>query len=245
MILSSCKVSCQWVAYFSGTKIRWILDNVAGARDLAEKGDLVFGTIDTWLMWKLSGGAIFATDYSNASRSMLFHLKHLQWDEELLAHFHIPKCMMPEVHPSSYVYGMTDPACLGSAIPIAACIGNQQADLFGQACFDKGQAKNSYGEGSFFLMNAGHEFNHSQNGLITTIAWGIGDEVTYALEGSIFVSGATLEWLHRGLGGGWAYFLPCQTPSGLPSKCQTRTMFTSCLLSGDFQLPIGICALQA
>lgn len=186
--------------YFSGTKIRWILDNVAGARELAERGDLVFGTVDTWLMWKLSGGAIFATDYSNASRSMLFHLKNLDWDEELLEHFHVPRSMMPEVHPSSYIYGMTDPACFGSAIPIAACIGNQQADLFGQACFDKGQAKNSYGEGSFFLVNAGNEFRHSQNGLITTIAWGIGDEVTYALEGSIFVSGATLEWLQKGLG---------------------------------------------
>lgn len=186
--------------YFSGTKLCWILDNVAGAREMAKNGELAFGTVDTWLMWKLSGGEIFATDYSNASRSMLFHLKHLEWDGDLLAHLDIPACIMPEVHPSSHIYGMTDPSALGSAIPIAACIGNQQADLFGQACFDKGEAKNSYGEGSFFLVNAGHDFTHSQNGLITTIAWGIGDEVTYALEGSIFVSGATLEWLKKSLG---------------------------------------------
>ena len=186
--------------YFSGTKLIWILDNVAGARDMAKQGDLIFGTVDTWLMWKLSGGEIFATDYSNASRSMLFHLKNLEWDAELLEQLDIPACMMPAVYPSSYIYGMTEPSTLGSAIPIAACIGNQQADLFGQACFDKGEAKNSYGEGSFFLMNAGHEFGHSRNGLITTVAWGIGDEVTYALEGSIFMSGATLKWLKNGLG---------------------------------------------
>lgn len=186
--------------YFSGTKICWILENVPKARAMAEEGTLVFGTIDTWLMWKLSGGKVFATDYSNASRSMLFHLKQLDWDDELLERFGIPRSMMPEVHPSSYVYGYTDPAYFGYKIPIAGCIGNQQADLFGQACFDKGQAKTSYGEGSFFLMNAGETFWHSNNGLITTIAWGIGDQVTYAQEGSIFVSGATFEWLQRGLG---------------------------------------------
>ena len=186
--------------YFSGTKICWLLDNVLGAREMAEKGDLCFGTIDTWLMWKLSGGEIFATDYSNASRTMLFHLKHLCWDVEILRHLRIPRAMLPEVHPSSHLYGYTDATCFGAAIPIAACIGNQQADLFGQACFTQGEAKNSYGEGSFLLMNTGKEIVHSQNGLITTIAWGIGDDVTYALEGSMLVSGSSLEWLKHGLG---------------------------------------------
>ena len=186
--------------YFSATKIRWLLDNVLGAREMAERGGLCFGTIDTWLMWKLSGGAVFATDYSNASRTMLFHLKNLTWDDEILSHLGIPRSMLPEVHPSSYLYGYTDATRFGASVPIAACIGNQQADLFGQAGFQKGAAKNSYGEGSFFLMNTGHDLIKSQNGLITTIAWAIGDEVTYALEGSVLVSGSGLEWLKHGLG---------------------------------------------
>lgn len=186
--------------YFSATKLCWILENVLGARELAEKGELLFGTIDTWIMWKLSGGEVFATDYSNASRTMMFHLCELKWDNDILRHLRIPKNMLPEVCPSSHIFGYSDAAVLGSRIPIAGCIGNQQADLFGEACFRPGMAKNTYGEGSFFLMNAGHAFHRSQNGLITTIAWGIGDEVTYALEGSIFVSGATLKWLKTGLG---------------------------------------------
>ena len=194
------KTSLVLNPYFSGTKICWILDHVEGARQLAERGELMCGTVDTWLMWKLSNGEIFATDYSNASRTMLFHLKDLCWDEELLEHFQIPVSMLPEAHPSSYIYGMTDASHLGAALPIAGCIGNQQAALFGQACFDKGQAKNSYGEGSFFLLNIGNKPMISRNGLITTIAWGIGDEVTYAIEGSVFVSGATLEWLKNRLG---------------------------------------------
>ncbi len=186
--------------YFSATKIRWILEKVPGAMELAKKGDLLFGTIDTWLMWKLSGGEIFATDYSNASRTMLYHLRKLKWDKNLLRHMGIPISMMPEVHPSSHIYGTTSASVFGLKIPIAGDIGNQQADLFGQACFDKGMAKNTYGEGSFFLLNTGQEYVYSQNGLITTIAWGIGDEITYALEGSVFVSGAALEWLKNRLG---------------------------------------------
>ena len=194
------KTSLVLNPYFSGTKIVWLLDNVLGAREMAEQGELCFGTIDTWLMWKLSGGEIFATDYSNASRTMLFHLRHLCWDDEILEHLRIPRAMLTDVYPSSHLFGYTDATRFGAAIPIAACIGNQQADLFGQACFSKGDAKNSYGEGSFFLMNTGSDIIHSQNGLITTIAWGIGDEVTYALEGSMLVSGSSLEWLKHGLG---------------------------------------------
>ena len=185
--------------YFSATKLCWILENVLGARELASRGDLIFGTVDTWLMWKLSGGTIFATDFSNASRTMMFHLRELKWDEDILRHLDIPACMLPQVLPSSHVYGLTDAKVMGSGIPIASCIGNQQADLFGEACFSKGMAKNTYGEGSFFLMNAGTEYHRSQNGLITTIAWGIGSEVTYAIEGSVFVSGSTLEWLKERL----------------------------------------------
>ncbi len=186
--------------YFSASKLRWILDNVLGARELAERGELAFGTVDTWLMWKLSNGQIFATDYSNASRTMMFNLHNLDWDEEILRQMHIPAKLLPEVYPSAHFYGMTDPQILGMEIPITGCIGNQQADLFGEACFEPGMAKNTYGEGSFFLMNVGKEFVYSQNGLITTIAWGIGDEVTYALEGSVVVSGATLGWLKKSLG---------------------------------------------
>ena len=185
--------------YFSATKICWILENVLGAREFADKGGLVFGTVDTWLMWKLSGGKIFATDVSNASRTMMFHLRKLKWDSDILRQLGIPKCMLPRVFPSSHVYGVTDAQVMGSEIPIASCIGNQQADLFGEACFREGMVKNTYGEGSFLLMNAGKEYRSSRNGLITTIAWGIGDEVTYALEGSVFVSGSTLEWLKDGL----------------------------------------------
>ena len=183
-------------AYFSGTKIKWILDNVAGARERAERGELLFGNIDTWLIWNLTRGKVHVTDYSNASRTMLFNINTLQWDDEILTELNIPRSMLPEVKPSSYVYGKTDERTFGGAdIPIAGAAGDQQAALFGQACFEAGMAKNTYGTGCFMLMNTGTAPIISQNGLLTTIAWGIGDTVTYALEGSIFVAGAAVQWL--------------------------------------------------
>ena len=182
-------------AYFSATKLRWILEHVPGARERAERGELLFGTIDTFLMWKLSGGKIHATDYSNASRTMLFNIRTLCWDDEILKLLDIPACMLPEVKPSSGIFGNTDPQILGGPIPIAGVAGDQQAALFGQTCFEKGEAKNTYGTGCFLLMNTGGTPVYSDNGLVTTIPWGIGDEVTYALEGSIFVAGAALQWL--------------------------------------------------
>ena len=185
--------------YFSVSKICWLLDNVPGARELAEKGDLAFGTIDSWLLWKLTGGKVHATDDSNASRTMLYHLAHGAWDETLLQHTRIPHALMPKIHPSSHEYGVTSPAVFGTEIPISGILGNQQADLFGQCCFTPGTAKNTYGEGSFFLLNTGDRYVQSHNGLNATVAWKLGDHVTYALEGSIFVAGVALEWLRRGL----------------------------------------------
>ena len=183
-------------AYFSGTKLRWILENVPGARERAEKGDLLFGTVDSWLIWKLSGGKIHVTDYTNASRTMLFNIKELKWDDEILAELNIPKCMLPEVRPSSEIYGETDPALFGAPIKIAGAAGDQQAALFGQACFTPGEAKNTYGTGCFMLMNIGDQIKYSNNGLVTTIAWGLEEgKVSYALEGSIFVAGAAMQWL--------------------------------------------------
>ena len=182
-------------AYFSATKLRWILENIPGAREKAERGELLFGTVDTWLIWKLTGGAVHATDYSNASRTMLYNIRTLSWDEDILKLLDIPRCMLPEVKPSSGVFGYTDPQVLGAAIPIAGAAGDQQAALFGQTCFEPGEAKNTYGTGCFMLMNTGSEPVFSGNGLVTTIAWGIGGKVTYALEGSIFVAGAALQWL--------------------------------------------------
>ena len=182
-------------AYFSGTKIKWILDNVEGAREKAEQGKLLFGTVETWLIWKLTKGAVHVTDYSNASRTMLFNINTLEWDEEILAELNIPKSMLPEVKPSSCIYGETDPAFLGGTIPIAGAAGDQQAALFGQTCFDTGEAKNTYGTGCFLLMNTGEKPVFSQNGLVTTIAWGLDGKVQYALEGSIFVAGASIQWL--------------------------------------------------
>ena len=183
-------------AYFSGTKIKWILDNVAGARERAERGELLFGNIDTWLIWNLTRGKVHVTDYSNASRTMLFNINTLQWDDDILKELNIPRSMLPEVKPSSCVYGNTDEHTFGGAdIPIAGAAGDQQAALFGQACFDAGMAKNTYGTGCFLLMNTGATPIISQNGLLTTIAWGIGDTVSYALEGSIFVAGAAIQWL--------------------------------------------------
>lgn len=182
-------------AYFSATKIKWILDNVEGARELAESGRLLFGTVETWLIWKLTGGRVHVTDYSNASRTMLFNIHTLQWDKEILAELGIPESMMPEPEPSSHIYGYTDTSFFGGEIPIAGAAGDQQAALFGQACFQKGEVKNTYGTGCFLLMNTGDKPVFSDNGLVTTIAWGIGDEICYALEGSIFVAGAAVQWL--------------------------------------------------
>ncbi len=183
-------------AYFSGTKIKWILDNVSGARKKAKNGDLLFGTIDTWLMWNLSGGKIHKTDYSNASRTMLYNIRDLHWDKTILNILEIPESMLPEVRPSMDNYGCTDPRIFGNTqIPISGDLGDQQAALFGQACFDPGTVKNTYGTGCFILMNTGDKIVSSKNGLITTIAWGIDGKVNYALEGSIFIAGAAIQWL--------------------------------------------------
>lgn len=182
-------------AYFSATKVKWILDNVEGARERAEKGELLFGTVETWLIWKLTKGAVHVTDYSNASRTMLFNINTLQWDEEILKELDIPASMLPEAKPSSFIYGKTDPSFLGGEIPIAGAAGDQQAALFGQTCFQPGEAKNTYGTGCFMLMNTGEKPVFSDNGLVTTIAWGLDGKVHYALEGSIFVAGAAIQWL--------------------------------------------------
>ena len=182
-------------AYFSATKIKWILDNVEGARELAEQGKLLFGTVETWLIWKFTKGAVHVTDYSNASRTMLFNINDLCWDKEILEELEIPECMLPTPRPSSEVYGYTDPSFLGDAIPIAGAAGDQQAALFGQTCFLPGEGKNTYGTGCFLLMNTGEKPVFSNNGLVTTIAWGIDGKVYYALEGSVFVCGAAIQWL--------------------------------------------------
>jgi len=183
-------------AYFSGTKIKWILDNVEGAREKAEKGELLFGNIDTWLVWNLTRGKVHATDYSNASRTMLFNINTLEWDEKILKELDIPKSMLPEVKPSDYIFDVTDEKTFGGAkIPISGILGDQQAALFGQTCFNEGMAKNTYGTGCFMLMNTGEKLVHSKNGLVTTIAWGLNGKVNYALEGSIFVAGALIQWL--------------------------------------------------
>ena len=186
-------------AYFSATKIRWILENVEGAREKAEAGDLLFGTVETWLIWKLTKGAVHVTDYSNASRTMLFNINTLEWDDEILKELDIPRSMLPEAKPSSCVYGMADPSFFGAEIPIAGAAGDQQAALFGQTCFTEGEAKNTYGTGCFLLMNTGEKPVFSKNGLVTTIAWGLDGKVNYALEGSIFVAGAAIQWLRDGM----------------------------------------------
>ena len=182
-------------AYFSGTKVKWILEHVPGARERAENGELLFGTVETWLIWKLTKGRVHVTDYSNASRTMLFNINTLEWDEEILTELAIPKCMLPEAKPSSCIYGNTDASFLGGPIPIAGAAGDQQAALFGQTCFAAGEAKNTYGTGCFLLMNTGEKPVFSKNGLVTTIAWGLNGKVNYALEGSIFVAGAAVQWL--------------------------------------------------
>lgn len=187
-------------AYFSGTKIKWILDHVENARKEAEAGNLLFGTVDTWLIWNLTKGKVFVTDYTNASRTMLFDIKKLEWDEEILKELNIPKSMLPEVKPSSYIYGHTDSGLLGGPIPIAGVAGDQQAALFGQCCFEPGEVKNTYGTGCFLLMNTGGKAIWSQAGLLTTIAASEKDKVRYALEGSVFVAGAAIQWLRDELG---------------------------------------------
>ena len=187
-------------AYFSGTKVKWILDNVEGAREKAERGDLLFGTIDTWLVWKLSGGKRHVTDYSNASRTLMYNIHELKWDEELLSILGVPASMLPEVRPSSEIYAHTEKShFFGHAAPIAGIAGDQQAALFGQACFESGMVKNTYGTGCFMLMNTGDKAVKSEHGLLTTIAWGIDGKVEYALEGSIFVAGSAIQWLRDGL----------------------------------------------
>lgn len=187
-------------AYFAGTKVKWILDNVEGAREKAEAGKLMFGTIDTWLIWKLSGGKAHVTDYSNASRTLMFNIHELKWDEEILEILGVPASMLPEVRPSSEVYGKTAPHhFFGQEIPIAGAAGDQQAALFGQACFEEGMGKNTYGTGCFMLMNTGEKAVKSEHGLLTTIAWSLNGKVEYALEGSIFVAGSALQWLRDGL----------------------------------------------
>ena len=182
-------------AYFSATKLKWILDQVPGARERAKKGELLFGTVDTWLMWKLTKGRVHATDYSNASRTMMYNINELCWDKEILDILDIPECMLPKVMPSSGLYGKTDSSFLGGEIPIAGVAGDQQAALFGQTCFLPGEAKNTYGTGCFLLMNTGTKPVFSDNGLVTTLAWGIEGKVNYALEGSIFIGGASVQWL--------------------------------------------------
>ncbi|MBC1371102.1 glycerol kinase GlpK [Listeria booriae] len=187
-------------AYFAGTKARWILDHVDGAQERAENGELLFGTIDTWLVWKLTGGKAHVTDYSNASRTLLYNIYDLQWDDELLEMLNIPKAMLPEVKQSSEVYGTTVPYhFFGEEVPVAGIAGDQQAALFGQGCFEKGEAKNTYGTGCFLLMNTGDKAVKSDTGLLTTLAWGIDGKVEYALEGSIFVAGSAIQWLRDGM----------------------------------------------
>lgn len=182
-------------AYFSGTKLAWILDHVAGARERAERGELLFGTVETWLIWNLTGGKVHITDYSNASRTMLFNIRELRWDKEILEILNIPEGMLPAPRPSSELYGRTSEEIFGGPVDLAGAAGDQQAALFGQTCFEAGQAKNTYGTGCFLLMNTGTKPVRSQNGLLTTIAWGLDGEVRYALEGSVFVAGAAVQWL--------------------------------------------------
>jgi glycerol kinase len=191
-------------AYFSGTKLKWLLDTIPGARDGAERGEVLFGTVDTFLLWRLSGGRLHITDYSNASRTLLFNIHTLEWDDELLRELGVPRAMLPRVLPSSHLYGYTDPALLGAEVPLAGVAGDQQAATFGQTCFEAGTAKNTYGTGCFMLLNTGSRAQTSAHGLLTTIAWGLGDAtapaITYALEGSIFIAGAAVQWLRDGLG---------------------------------------------
>jgi len=189
-------------AYFSGTKLAWLLEEVPGLREKAERGQALFGTIDSFLIWRLSGGRLHVTDVSNASRTLLFNIHTLDWDDDILAELHIPRAMLPQVRPSSQVYGLSEAGLLGAAVPIAGAAGDQQAALFGQTCFSPGQAKNTYGTGCFLLLNTGERAVSSRQGLLTTIAWQVGDggALIYALEGSVFIAGAVVQWLRDGLG---------------------------------------------
>lgn len=196
----SAKTGLPVDPYFSGTKLRWVLDNVPNARESAQRGELLFGTVETWLIWNLTHGAAHVTDYSNASRTMLFNINNLDWDKDILKALKIPRTMLPEVRPSSCIYGETSPDLFGAPIPIGGAAADQQAALFGQTCFLPGDAKNTYGTGGFLLMNTGSKPIFSRNGLVTTIAWGVDGQVEYALEGSIFVSGAAIQWLRDELG---------------------------------------------
>jgi glycerol kinase len=220
-------------AYFSGTKVRWLLDEIPGLRARARRGEVLMGTVDSWLLYRLTGGRVHATDYSNASRTLLYNIHRLDWDDEILALLDVPRAMLPEVRSSCGVFGETDPSILGAAIPIAGIAGDQQAALFGQTCFETGSAKNTYGTGCFVLVNTGTEARRSASGLLTTIAWGIDGKVEYALEGSIFIAGAAVQWLRDGLGiireaaetqalaleakdNGGVYFVPAFVGMGAP-----------------------------
>ncbi len=187
-------------AYFSGTKVRWLLDEIPGLRDRARKGEVLLGTVDTWLLYRLTGGRVHATDHSNASRTLLYNIHRLEWDDEILRLLEVPRAMLPEVRPSSGVFGETEASIFGEPIPVAGIAGDQQAALFGQTCFESGSAKNTYGTGCFVLVNTGTEARRSASGLLTTIAWGIDGKVEYALEGSVFIAGAAVQWLRDGLG---------------------------------------------
>lgn len=220
-------------AYFSGTKVRWLLDEIPGLRARARRGEVLMGTVDSWLLYRLTGGRVHATDYSNASRTLLYNIHRLDWDDEILALLDVPRAMLPEVRPSCGVFGETDPSIFGAAIPIAGIAGDQQAALFGQTCFETGSAKNTYGTGCFVLVNTGTEARRSASGLLTTIAWGIDGKVEYALEGSVFIAGAAVQWLRDGLGiirdaaetqalaleakdNGGVYFVPAFVGMGAP-----------------------------
>ena len=204
-------------AYFSATKLKWILDEVPGVRERAERGELLFGTVETWLIYKLTRGQIHVTDYSNASRTMLFNINTLAWDEDILKELNIPVCMLPEVKPSSCIYGETAPEFFGAPIPLGGAAGDQQAALFGQTCFQAGDAKNTYGTGCFLLMNTGEKPVFSSNGLVTTIAWGIDGKVNYALEGSIFVAGAAIQWIPTAVM--WCLLSPVlERPTGISTR---------------------------
>ncbi|MCL5045486.1 MAG: glycerol kinase GlpK [Actinobacteria bacterium] len=249
-------------AYFSGTKIKWLLDNTPGLRDRARRGEVLFGTIDSWLIWKLTGGRVHVTDYSNASRTMVFNIHTLDWDDEILAELGIPRAMLPTTRPSSEVYGYTDPEWFGAELPIAGDAGDQQAALFGQACFEPGMAKNTYGTGCFMLMNTGERAVASRNGLLTTIAWGLGGKVEYALEGSVFIAGAAVQWLRDGLGiigrssetealarsvpdTGGVYFVPALTGLGAPYWDQHARGVIIGLTRGTSRAHVARSALEA
>ncbi len=187
-------------AYFSATKLAWVLENRTGVRSMAEKGEVLFGTVETWLIWNLTGGRIHVTDYSNASRTMLFNIHTLDWDDDILKLLNIPRAMLPQVKPSSVIYGYSVPSCFGGKIAVSGCAGDQQAALFGQRCYNAGDVKNTYGTGAFLLMNTGNQPVKSEHGLLTTIAWGIDEKITYALEGSVFIAGAAVQWLRDEMG---------------------------------------------